>query len=41
MLAEEELVVSKATLARHVADILGELGFTTRTQIASWIAARR
>ncbi|GAA4085570.1 ATP-binding protein [Nonomuraea soli] len=37
----EELVISKATVARHVANILGKLGFTTRTQIASWIAAQR
>ena len=31
-----ELVISPATAARHVANILGKLGFTSRTQVASW-----
>ena len=34
----EELVISPATAARHVANILSKLGFTSRTQIASWAA---
>jgi len=32
----DELVISPATAARHVANILGKLGFTSRTQVASW-----
>jgi DNA-binding CsgD family transcriptional regulator len=31
-----ELVISPATAARHVANILGKLGFTSRAQIAAW-----
>jgi RNA polymerase sigma factor (sigma-70 family) len=31
-----ELVISPATAARHVASILAKLGFSSRTQIASW-----
>ena len=31
-----ELVISPATAARHVANILAKLGFSSRTQIASW-----
>lgn len=34
----DELVISPATAARHVANILAKLGFTKRTQIASWAA---
>ncbi len=34
----EELFISPATAARHVANILSKLGFTSRTQIASWAA---
>ncbi len=34
----DELVISPATAARHVANILSKLGFTKRTQIASWAA---
>ena len=34
----DELVISPATAARHVANILAKLGFTSRTQIASWAA---
>jgi predicted ATPase/DNA-binding CsgD family transcriptional regulator len=37
----EELVISPATAARHVANILAKLGFSSRTQIAAWAAARR
>ena len=36
----EELVISPATVARHIANIFGELGFTVRTQVAAWIAER-
>jgi predicted ATPase/DNA-binding CsgD family transcriptional regulator len=32
----DELVISPATAARHVANILAKLGFTSRTQVASW-----
>jgi predicted ATPase/DNA-binding CsgD family transcriptional regulator len=34
----EELFISPATAARHVANILAKLGFTSRTQIAAWAA---
>jgi predicted ATPase/DNA-binding CsgD family transcriptional regulator len=34
----EALVISPATAARHVANILGKLGFTSRAQIAAWSA---
>jgi non-specific serine/threonine protein kinase len=36
----EELFISPATAARHVANILAKLGFTSRTQIAAWVADR-
>jgi pimeloyl-ACP methyl ester carboxylesterase/class 3 adenylate cyclase/DNA-binding CsgD family transcriptional regulator len=32
----EELVISPATAERHVANILGKLGFHTRAQVAAW-----
>jgi predicted ATPase/DNA-binding CsgD family transcriptional regulator len=32
----EELFISKATAARHVANILAKLGFSSRSQIAAW-----
>jgi predicted ATPase/DNA-binding CsgD family transcriptional regulator len=32
----EELVISPATAARHVANILLKLGFSSRTQVAAW-----
>ncbi|MFI6598078.1 LuxR C-terminal-related transcriptional regulator [Nonomuraea sp. NPDC050536] len=32
----EELVISPATVARHVSNILGKLGFASRTQVAAW-----
>jgi predicted ATPase/DNA-binding CsgD family transcriptional regulator len=32
----DELVISPATAARHVANILAKLGFTSRTQVAAW-----
>ncbi|MER6578056.1 LuxR C-terminal-related transcriptional regulator [Nonomuraea sp. NPDC001023] len=37
----DELVISPATAARHVANILGKLGFSTRTQIAAWMIGGR
>ncbi len=36
----EELFISPATAARHVANILAKLGFTSRTQIAAWAMDR-
>lgn len=33
-----ELFISPATAARHVANILAKLGFSSRTQIAAWAA---
>jgi len=33
-----ELVISPATTARHVANIMAKLGFTSRAQIAAWAA---
>ena len=36
----EELYISPATAARHVANILLKLGFTSRTQIAAWVAGQ-
>jgi DNA-binding NarL/FixJ family response regulator len=36
----DELVISQATVARHVANILAKLGFTSRTQVAAWIIGR-
>ncbi|GAA3676703.1 hypothetical protein GCM10022224_046180 [Nonomuraea antimicrobica] len=33
-----ELVISPATVARHVANIMDKLGFDTRSQIAVWAA---
>ncbi|NUT43195.1 MAG: tetratricopeptide repeat protein [Thermoactinospora sp.] len=34
----EELVISPATVARHIANIMDKLGFTSRAQIAVWAA---
>jgi predicted ATPase/DNA-binding CsgD family transcriptional regulator len=34
----EELVISPATAARHVANIFSKLGVTSRAQVAAWIA---
>ena len=36
----DELVISQATVARHVANILAKLGFSSRSQIAVWAVAR-
>jgi DNA-binding CsgD family transcriptional regulator/tetratricopeptide (TPR) repeat protein len=35
----EELFISPATAARHVANILAKLGFTSRSQVAAWAMA--
>jgi DNA-binding NarL/FixJ family response regulator len=35
-----ELVISPATVARHVANIMAKLGFRNRAQIAAWITER-
>jgi DNA-binding NarL/FixJ family response regulator len=32
-----ELVISQATVARHVANILTKLGFSSRAQVAAWV----
>jgi hypothetical protein len=34
------LVISQRTVESHVEHILAKLGFTSRTQIAAWVAAR-
>lgn len=34
-----ELTISQATVARHVANILAKLGFSSRVQVAAWAAA--
>jgi predicted ATPase/DNA-binding CsgD family transcriptional regulator len=36
----DELVISPATAARHVANIFTKLGFTSRSQLAAWAAQR-
>jgi len=37
----EKLSISPVTAARHVANISAKLGFSSRTQIAAWVARRR
>jgi predicted ATPase/DNA-binding NarL/FixJ family response regulator len=37
----EELFISPATAARHVANIMNKLGFNTRAQIAAWATDRQ
>lgn len=37
----EELVISTATAARHVANIMLKLGFSSRTQVAAWALEHR
>jgi len=37
----EELVISPATAARHVANILAKLGLNSRAQVAAWTTERR
>ena len=34
------LFISPATAARHVANILAKLGFTSRSQVAAWAASQ-
>ena len=36
-----ELFISPATAARHVANILAKLGFSSRSQVAAWAAERQ
>jgi DNA-binding CsgD family transcriptional regulator len=36
----EELVISPATAARHVANILAKLGLNSRAQVAAWVSQR-
>ena len=35
----QELFISPATAARHVANILAKLGYSSRSQVAAWAAA--
>ena len=35
-----ELFITPATAARHVANILAKLGFSSRSQVAVWASAR-
>ena len=37
----DELVISPATAARHVANILGKLGVNSRAQVAAWTVRQR
>ena len=37
----DELVISPATAARHVANILGKLGLNSRAQVAAWTVDQR
>jgi DNA-binding CsgD family transcriptional regulator len=37
----DELSISPTTVARHVANILAKLGFTSRTQVAAWVAGQQ
>jgi predicted ATPase/DNA-binding CsgD family transcriptional regulator/transcriptional regulator with XRE-family HTH domain len=36
----DELVIARGTADRHVANILGKLGFVSRAQVAAWAVAR-
>ena len=36
----EELFISQATVARHVSNIFGKLGLSSRAQVAAWVADR-
>jgi DNA-binding NarL/FixJ family response regulator len=35
----KDLYISPATAARHVANILAKLGFSSRSQVAAWAAS--
>ncbi|HXB47238.1 MAG TPA: helix-turn-helix transcriptional regulator [Streptosporangiaceae bacterium] len=35
-----KLCISPATAARHVANILAKLGFSSRSQVAAWAAGQ-
>ena len=37
----EELVITPATAARHVANIMSKLGFNSRAQIAAWVLTQQ
>ena len=37
----QELIISPATVARHIANIMRKLGFQSRAQIAAWVTGRR
>jgi DNA-binding NarL/FixJ family response regulator len=37
----EELFISPATAARHVANILAKLGLNSRAQVAAWVVSQR
>jgi DNA-binding NarL/FixJ family response regulator len=37
----DELVVSKRTVEKHIANILSKLGFTNRSQIVRWVIENR
>jgi hypothetical protein len=39
LLAESRLVISQRTAEGHVQHILTKLGFTSRAQVAAWVAA--
>jgi DNA-binding NarL/FixJ family response regulator len=36
-----QLIISQRTVGRHMEHILNKLGFSTRAQVAAWIASRR
>ena len=37
----DDLVISQATVARHVANMLTKLGFSSRAQVAAWVARQQ
>jgi DNA-binding NarL/FixJ family response regulator len=37
----ERLVITEGTAALHVKRILGKLGFTLRSQVATWVARQQ
>jgi DNA-binding NarL/FixJ family response regulator len=39
--AAEALFVSERTIEKHIENLLGKLGFTSRAQIATWITERK